>query len=362
MTSAAPSSLELRQVEVQIDRCEVLRRIACHVLPGELFVVLGGAGAGKSTLLRAIAGLDPVSAGEIWLDDRNITRRAVHKRRVALLLQNYPLWPHMTVSRNVAFGLRQRRRPRAEIRAVVRRELAYIGLGEFHRHLPWQLSPAQRQRVALARTLAAGARVNLLDEPFSAQEARQRERLLRALRQRQQHSGTTTLLTTQDRAEALRVADRIALLHNGELQQVGTPIELYDTPRSRHVAEYLGSANLLDGEIEYVGDQALFRAENGVVIPLFDRTVRRARTGAAMFRPHDLHIVRANEAPFGDLIRFTVRVEQIEFLGDTLRYAVELAGKTLWMDLARGSGEPLPDVGDPLVIGLDPARIRVLER
>jgi iron(III) transport system ATP-binding protein len=216
--------------------------------------------------------------------------------------------------------------------------------------------------VALARTLINGFPVKLLDEPFSAQDARLRERLLRILKQRQQQSMATTLLTTQDRSEALRVADRIALIHDGELQQVGTPVELYDTPRNRYVADYMGSTNLFDGEIEYAGDQPLFRTDNGIVIPLFDRPLKRARTGSAMFRPHDLHIIERDQEPFGDQIRFSGRVEQIEFLGETIRYCIDLAGRAVWMDQARASGASNVHIGDQVLVGLDPARIRILER
>lgn len=361
MTNHEPASLELRGIDVTIDQHEILRAVDLSVLPGELFVLLGGAGAGKSTLLRSIAGLDPVTAGEIWIDAEQITRMPAKRRGTALMMQSFPLWPTMTVAKNIAFALRRRGLSAAEIRDRVDRELAFVGLGEFRRHLPWQLTDSQRQRVALARTLASDARIDLFDEPFSAQDAQLREQLLQVLRKRQQHSGTTTLLTTQDRAEALRVADRIAVIHEGEMQQVGTPAELYDTPRNRHVAEYMGSANLLDGEIEYAGDQPLFHAQNGIVIPLFDHAIKRSRTGAAMFRPHDLHIVRRDEEPFGDLIRFTGRVEQTEFLGDTLRYCIDLAGKTVWMDLARGAGQLTLNVGDQVVLGLDPANIRILE-
>jgi len=362
MTQQQPASLELRSLEVTLAQQEILRKIELSVLPGALFVLLGGAASGKSTLLRSIAGLDPVAAGEIWIDDQEITQLPAQRRDTALMFQSFPLWPHMTVANNIAFALQGRGLTAAERHKQVDAELAFVGLSEFQRHLPWQLTDSQRQRVALARTLIADARINLLDEPFSTQDSQLRERLLRVLRKRQQQTGTTTLLTTQDHHEALRVADRIAVIHEGELQQVGTPRELYDTPHNRHVAEYMGSVNLVDGEIEYVGDQPLFRVDNGMVIPLFDQAVKRPRRGSAMFRPHDVHIVRRDEEPFGDQIRFTGRVEQIEFLGDNLRYAIDLAGRVVWMDLPRGAAQPTLHIGDQLVIGLDPAKIRILER
>jgi len=215
MITNEPANLELRSLNVTIDQHQILHEINLSILPGELFVLLGGAGSGKSTLLRAFAGLDPVSAGELWIDDQEITRAAVDRRGVALMLQSFPLWQNMTVAKNVAFGLRQQGLPRSKVRKRVEEELAIFGLNDFHRHRPWQLSPRQQQRVALARTLISAARVILLDEPFSAQDAQLRERLVGALKKRQQQSGITTMLSTQDRHEALRVADRIALIHEG---------------------------------------------------------------------------------------------------------------------------------------------------
>ena len=196
---------------------------------------------------------------------------------------------------------------------------------------------------------------------LSGGQSQLRERLAGALKKRQQQSAATTLLTTQDRREALRIADRIALIHEGELQQVGTPMALYDSPCNRYVAEYMGSANLIDGEIEYAGDQPLFHSTNGIVIPLFDHPLKRARTGSAMFRPHDLHIVSRDQEPFGDQIRFNGRVEQVEFLGDTLRYCIDIAGQVVWMDHARGCARMSLDIGDQVVVGLDPARNPKLE-
>ena len=362
MSNIEPASLELRKVSTAINQHEVLHDVDLSILPGELFVVLGGAGSGKSSLLRSIAGLDPLGSGEVWIDDRNISRTAAGKRQIAMRLHSFPLWPNLNVGDNVAFALRGRHLKRGEVHERVASELRFVGLHDFARHMPAQLSPSQRQRIALARTLAADGRLCLLDEPFSVQDAQLRERLLSVLHRRQQQVGFTALLTTQDRHEALRVADRIAVLHNGELQQVGTPIELYDMPLTRHVAEYMGSANLIDGEIELAGEQAMFRGENGIVIPLFDQAAKRSRTGTAMFRPHDLRVVGSDEEPFGDQIRFNGRVEQIEFLGDTQRYCIDLSGHIVWLDVQRQSTRPTLNIGDQVILGIDPAHIRILER
>ncbi|MCP5429664.1 MAG: ABC transporter ATP-binding protein [Chromatiaceae bacterium] len=360
MSMAEPCSLDLHEVDVTLDEREVLRKISLSVLPGELLAVLGGARSGKSALLRTIAGLDAAAAGEIRIDNSEVTGIPSERRPVAILLQSYPLWPHMTVAANIAFALRRQRLSRAQVRERVQHELDLVGLRDFSRHRPWQLSASQQQRVALARTIAADARLILLDEPFSMQDARLRGRLLRLLKNRLQQSGTTTLFTTQDHQEALRFADRIALVDQGELQQIGTPADLLDEPRNRCVADYMGDSNLLDGEIEYAGEQPLFHTTSGIVFPLFDRAVRRSRTGTAMFRPRDLHLMGDEDGLFADLIRFSGRIGQIEFLGDTLRYGIDLDETTVWMDLSRQTSMPL-HIGDQVTVGLEPARIRILE-
>ncbi len=361
MIKTQPASLEIRRLDVNVAQREILHDVNLNVLPGEMCVILGGNGAGKTALLRALAGLEQTVAGEMWIDDREITQTAPNKRGVAMMCQTFPLWPHMCVFENVAFGLRQHHLSRSQIHEHVERELQAVGLSEFLYHLPSQLWPSQRQRVALARTLIAKADVVLLDEPLSEQDPKLRSQLLRLLKKQQQQSGATMLLATQEREEAMRIADRIAIIHDGRIQQVGTPIDLYDAPRNRFVAEYLGGTNLLDGEIEYAGDQPLFRAANGMVIPLFDEAYKRPRKGSAMFRPNDLHIVSAEQQRPGEQIRFTGRVDQAEFLGDSMRYCIDLAGDLVWMDLPRTAGQPQLHIGDQLVVGLDASKIRILE-
>ena len=362
MTDVRPVSLQLRGLDVQLGHQEILRKIDLNVLPGELFVVLGGEGAGKSTLLRAVAGLDPIARGEIRIDDREVGRQRPQRRGAVLMQPGFPLWPQFTVLRNVTFALRYQGVGRRQRDERAREMLAAVGLAEFERHLPVQLSPGQRQRVALARTLASAAPITLLDEPFGVQGLALRDRLSMMLRSHQERGAFTTLLATEDPKLALRLSDRILVLRNGEVEQVGTARELYDEPVSRHVATLLGRANLIEGEIEYAGDQPLFRAANGMVIPLFDRRLKRARQGWAMFRPHDLALIPPDAEPFGDRIRTNGRVMQTEFRGGSIRYVIDLAGQTVWMDRAREKGLVDPEPGDRLVIGVDPARVRILER
>lgn len=361
MIKTQPASLEIRRLDVNIAQREILHDINLNVLPGEMCVILGGNGAGKTALLRALAGLEQAVTGEIWVDENEITRVAPNKRGMAMLCQTFPLWPHMSVFDNVAFGLNRQGLSRDKTLELVQQALHAVGLAEFLHHLPSQLWPSQRQRVALARTLITKADVVLLDEPLSEQDPNLRGQLLRQLKKQQQQSGATMLLATQEREEAMRIADRIAIIHNGRVQQIGTPIELYDAPRNRYVAEYLGDSNLIDGEIEYAGDQPLFRADNGMVIPLFDEAYKRPRKGAAMFRPNDLQIIGREHPAVSEQVRISGRIDQTEFLGDSMRYCIDLAGDLVWMDLPRRDGQPQLHIGDQLVVGLDPAKIRILE-
>jgi len=362
MNPSSPSSLELHKVDLESARGQVLRAIELNVMPGELFVVLGNQGAGKSTLLRVIAGLDAPSRGEVWVDEQRVTDEPPQSRGTVLLQPDFPLWPRFSVLRNVTFVLRHRGVERQAGKQRATRLLDDLGLGEFTHHLPHQLTASQRQRVALARTLASEARISLLDEPLSAHNLQLRDRLLLYLKRRHEQRAETLIVATEDPHQALRLADRMLVMEHGEVGQVGSPIELYDTPGSRHVAELLGRANLIEGEIEYAADQPLFRGINGLVIPLFDRKVRRARKGWAMFRPHDLTLITDGDAPFGDEIRLGGRVDQVEFHGARLRYLVDLGGTWVWTDLPRSARRTAPQIGDTVVLGIDPARIQILER
>lgn len=362
MSTTPPASLDLRSVDIQVGQREVLKRLDLHILPGELFVILGNTAAGKSTLLRAIAGLEPIHQGEIWVDDQQVTHAKVQRRGTVLMQPGFPLWPTFSSARNITFALRHRGVSRRDRNERTERLLATMGLAEFTNHLPEQLTPSQRQRVAFARSLATEASITLLDEPFGAQDPQRRDRLLMFLKDLHDQAGRTIVVATEDPDQAMRLADRIGVLHDGEIEQVGTPRELYKAPVSRHVATLLGRANLIPGEIEIVGEQPLFRGENGLVIPLFERKLKRARQGWAMFRPHQLSLIGKDDEPFGDLIRLSGRIVQTEFVGGANRYVVDLAGISLRMDRpCSDTGQPL-QLGDPVVVGFDPARITVLER
>ncbi|HEU4363116.1 MAG TPA: TOBE-like domain-containing protein [Mycobacterium sp.] len=216
---------------------------------GSLTALLGPSGSGKSTLLRAIAGLDHPDSGTITINGRDVTGVPPQRRGIGFVFQHYAAFKHMTVRDNVAFGLKIRRKPKAEIKAKVDNLLEVVGLSGFQGRYPNQLSGGQRQRMALARALAVDPEVLLLDEPFGALDAKVRDDLRAWLRRLHEEVHVTTVLVTHDQAEALDVADRIAVLNQGRIEQLGSPTEVYDAPANAFVMSFLGAVSSLNGEL-----------------------------------------------------------------------------------------------------------------
>jgi len=226
-----------------------LDNVDFDVPAGSLTALLGPSGSGKSTLLRAIAGLDQPDSGTITIDGRDVTRLPPQRRGIGFVFQHYAAFKHLTVRDNVAFGLKIRRRPKAEINEKVDNLLEVVGLSGFQTRYPSQLSGGQRQRMALARALAVDPQVLLLDEPFGALDAKVREDLRAWLRRLHDEVHVTTVLVTHDQAEALDVADRIAVLRDGRIEQVGSPTDVYDTPANPFVMSFLGAVSTLNGNL-----------------------------------------------------------------------------------------------------------------
>jgi len=242
---------------------EAVAGVDLEIARGELFALLGGSGCGKTTLLRLIAGFAQAQTGQVLLDGQDVAALPPWKRDVGMVFQSYALWPHMTVAQNVAFGLEERRRPRAEVTAKVTQALELVGLSAYAQRRPSQLSGGQQQRVALARTIAIEPKVLLLDEPLSNLDARMRVSVRRDLRELQQRLGLTTIFVTHDQEEANTICDRIAVMEAGAIRQVGTPMELYERPANLFVASFLGSANILRGRLGEAAGRRVFEAEGG---------------------------------------------------------------------------------------------------
>jgi spermidine/putrescine transport system ATP-binding protein len=239
------TGLVLEALRKRFGEQEVLKGVSLEVRPGEFFTLLGPSGCGKTTLLRIVGGFEVPDGGRVMLKGQDLTPLPAHRRPVNTVFQNYALFPHLTVYENVAFGLRSRRFPEAEVRARVEYALGLLRLESFVHRYPHQLSGGQKQRVALARALVNEPEVLLLDEPMSALDAKLRAEVQVELRNLQRRLGATFILVTHDQEEAMAVSDRIGVMEAGTLLQVGTPEEVYERPRTRFVAEFLGVANVI---------------------------------------------------------------------------------------------------------------------
>ncbi len=275
-----------------------------EVEQGSLTALLGPSGCGKSTLLRVIAGLEAPDAGTVEIDGEDLTGVPVRKRGIGFCFQHYAPFRHLTVRRNVAFGLEVRRRPKAEVRQRVDELLALVRLSHLADRYPSQLSGGQRQRMALARALAIEPRVLLLDEPFGALDAQVRQQLRVWLRNLHEKISVTTVLVTHDQEEALEVADRLAIINEGRLEQVGPPSEIYDHPNNEFVLKFLGPATEVDGQ---------------------------------WVRPHDL-VVHRDPSLGGQ----RAQVERVTHLGFEVKVELKLeSGGTCWVQLSRGTAAEL---------------------
>jgi putative spermidine/putrescine transport system ATP-binding protein len=317
--------------------CNLVRRFGAHaavddvsleVTPGELVVLLGPSGCGKTTTLRLIAGFLAPDAGDIRLDGRSIVSLPPHKRDMGIVFQSYALFPHLSVARNIAFGLEMRRSGTAATEARVQEMLRLVRLEDFAQRLPRQLSGGQQQRVALARALAIHPRVLLLDEPLSNLDAALRQDMAREIRLLQQGRGITTIMVTHDETEAMALADRLVLMHDGKVQQIGPPEALHLRPANPFVARFIGGSNILRGRIDAITQ---LRLSAGPVIALA-ASYQHGGAASLAIRPDSIRL----GAPGQNGARVEGAVELCSWLGATVEHVVRLTpNETI---LARGPG------------------------
>ncbi|MCK6427711.1 MAG: ABC transporter ATP-binding protein [Burkholderiaceae bacterium] len=351
--------------ESKAGRNQVLKDITLRVEPGEFFALLGPSGSGKSTLLRLIAGFNQHNQGRLLVDGQDISGVPPHARNIGMVFQNYALWPHLTVYDNVAFGLVERRLPRVEIKRRVEEALALVDLADYAQRRPHQLSGGQQQRVALARTIVIEPQVLLLDEPLSNLDKKLREQMRQELLRLQRQLGITTIFVTHDQEEAMTTADRMAVLEGGVLQQVGTPAELFDHPANAFVAGFVGTANLLHGEVEARNGRLVFKAEGvgELVLPPSPNAPKPGRTTLS-FRPHTtvLEPRASDAADDGRTIWLEGEIVSAEFLGEFTRYRVRAGSAELTADQPHLAGQPTLAAGSAVRMGVDAAQIRYLGR
>src|SRR2546423_11697764 len=302
----------VRGVSKNFKKARVLEDVSFDVAEGESLVLLGASGSGKTTILRIIAGVEQPDTGEVILHGKDVTDMPARERGVGVIFQAYALFPRMTVEKNIAYGLKIRRRPRKERRETVDRLLKLVKLEEHRQKYPWQLSGGQQQRVAIARTLAYKPQVLLFDEPFGALDAQTRVHLRREIRALLRKVKVPSVFITHDQEEALELGDRIAVLNNGKLEQIGTPREVYNNPASEYVATFLGAANILEGTI----------AQGHVVVGnahmptrLMDNRFRDGQSVKLVFRPEDVCVSQDANLPEGCRRLANGVIEEVNFVG-----------------------------------------------
>ncbi|TDQ42925.1 ABC transporter ATP-binding protein [Aureibacillus halotolerans] len=327
--------ISIRGVSRQFGENTALRHVDLEVREGEFFSLLGPSGCGKTTLLNIIAGfLDP-SSGDVYLDETDVTALPPFRRKMGMVFQNYALFPHLSVFDNVAYGLRVKKMPKADIAKKVEEVLALVRLEAYADRMPQQLSGGQQQRVAIARAMAIEPSVLLLDEPLSNLDAKLRKDMQTELRRIQRSIGITTILVTHDQEEALSLSDRIGILGDGELQQVGEPMQVYRQPANRFVAEFIGQVNILEGRKN--------NARSGDDVFHYDVSTHANETGGlhiavpnepaldqeadvqCMLRPERITIGAKPVTP--GINHVTGVLKDVSYAGELLRLRFELKGR-----------------------------------
>jgi spermidine/putrescine transport system ATP-binding protein len=313
--SATLPAIRLVGVSKRYGTALALRETDLEIAEGEFFCLLGPSGCGKTTTLNLIGGFVNPSSGEIHIRDERVDTKPPYRRSVNTVFQSYALFPHMTVRENIGFGLRMAHVPKSESKGRIDEALRLVGLEEHGERLPGQLSGGQQQRVAVARALVNRPAVLLLDEPLGALDLKLRQRLQVELSQIHRDVGTTFVYVTHDQEEAMSMSDRIAVMSNGRVQQIGTPSEIYYRPRSRFVADFIGESNFLDVSV----NGAAARLPDGSAVPCAVNGWAGDDSATLMVRPEAIHVGEPGAAPEGAL---RGRIVQTAFLGSQTRIAI----------------------------------------
>jgi spermidine/putrescine transport system ATP-binding protein len=319
--------LEVRNVTRRFGDFVAVNDISLSIEAGEFFTLLGPSGCGKTTLLRMIAGFDLPDAGQILLEGKDLADTPPEKRPVHTVFQSYALFPHMTVAHNVAFPLRMAGKPVDEIQARVKKALQDVHLEDKSERYPHEVSGGQKQRVALARALVNRPRLLLLDEPLAALDAKLREQMQLELINLQKEVGITFVYVTHDQSEALALSRRIAVMNFGRIEQLDEPSQIYGFPRNRFVADFIGTCNILDGEVETVVDRVITLSVPGLglVRGTTANDIRPGVAGALALRPEQIQI-RTQVTPNADENHFLGEVQDFLYMGDVTVYVVQVAG------------------------------------
>ncbi|MCK5917459.1 MAG: ABC transporter ATP-binding protein [Cocleimonas sp.] len=347
------SAISIKNLGLSFGKTEVLKGVNLDIKAGEFFSFLGPSGSGKSTLLRAISGFGPTPTGSIKIGGEEVIGLPAWQRNVGMVFQSYALWPHMSVRKNVAFGLEERKVPKTEIAGRVDEALDLVALKHLADRSPGQLSGGQQQRIALARTVVVKPRVLLLDEPLSNLDANLRVQMRRDILALQRSLDLTTIFVTHDQEEANTISDRMAVLDAGIIQQIGTPVALYDQPVNRFVASFLGTANIIKGKVS----NGNFEAEHGFTLAVDSKDNAEKNL---ILRPQSLTLY---PSPVENTKAYQLKgiIEYSEFLGDSVRYAVMVSGHSVLVDTSHHRGSDILQKGSAVWVSIPKDQILLLD-
>ena len=334
------SHLKLNHLHKSFGNVQAVKDVDLQIKRGELVSLLGPSGCGKTTTLNMIAGFFQPDDGEIWLNDQNITRLPVHKRKTPMVFQDYALFPHLNVFENIAYGLKQAKKDRRFIKDKVEKILEDLGLPKIIDRFPNQLSGGQQQRIALARALVLEPEILLLDEPLSNLDAKLRIKVRYEIKELRQKFNITTVFVTHDQEEALSISDKIAVMNKGVIEQFGDPGTIYCQPANEFVAGFIGESNFLTGQIiQSVSDGAETRVQfgwNGQVfeVPCKQRDIRVGEQRKLLLRPEAISLYRPDQVT-GSEGYIPGIIKRSSFLGNIMRYWIETAGQEMVVDDAK---------------------------
>ena len=355
-TPATPA-VEFRDIDIAYGKFVAVRDFSLAIQRGSFVTLLGPSGCGKTTVLRSIAGLVDISRGQISIGGRRVDDIPIYKRNIGLVFQSYALFPHKNVFDNVAFGLKYRNVPKADIQRKVRQALEMVRLPGSEKKLPSQLSGGQQQRIALARAIVFEPEVLLLDEPLSALDANMREEMRVEIKKIQKETGITAIFVTHDQEEALSMSDQIVVMNAGAMEQIGSPEEVYETPATAFVADFLGKANMLAGTVTAVdnGTATVSLAAGQTVTVTSPKTLAPGAAVTVVVRPQKLSV-----GPAATSNRLAGRVVSTSYLGSSAIYEVDIGGRTTIRANTPISGK-IAREGEAIDVGFGPADCVLLD-
>ena len=341
--------IEIKNINVSYGSNHVLKEVSLNIENKDFYTFLGPSGCGKTTLLRLIAGFEKSSSGELFIDGKEVSNLNPWERDVGMVFQNYALWPHMTVYKNISFGLEEKKLDKKEIKNRVDEVLELVDLKDLSGRYPFQLSGGQQQRVALARTLVVKPKVLLLDEPLSNLDAKLRVQMRKELQDLHKKIGITSIFVTHDQEEANSMSTNLAILNEGVVQQVGKPVDLYNNPENIFVANFLGTTNVIDGTFKNNN----FTSSEGLEI----KDIIDDKKGTnILLRPQNLYLHSNNN----DFQNFEGIVINQEFLGNIVRYTVDVKNHLLTVDSLHEINKKIYLPNEKIKIYLDPSKIKIL--